>query len=87
MCVCGYVEPGVRHSFIKTKIQRGSEICTSLDFEWSKSGWVAKDPDIEWDQKSGSQLFEIWTNGCHFVKNHLKYGQKCLDFEWCGSNG
>ena len=24
------------------------------------------------------------TNGCHFVKNHLKSGPKCLDFEWSG---
>ena len=28
--------------------------------------------------------FEIWTKGHHFVKNHLKFGQKCEDFEWSG---
>ena len=31
-----------------------------------------------------AQPFEIWTNGCHFVKNHLKSRQKCPDFEWSG---
>ena len=29
-----------------------------------------------------AQAFEIRTNGRHFVKNHLKSGQKCPDFEW-----
>ena len=28
--------------------------------------------------------FEIQTNGRHLVKNHLKSGQKCPDFEWSG---
>ena len=30
------------------------------------------------------KIFEIWTNGIHFVKNHLKSGQKHLNFEWSG---
>ena len=38
------------------EIQWGSEIWTSLDFEWSKKGWVADGPDFEWDLKSGSYL-------------------------------
>ena len=29
-----------------------------------------------------AQPFEIRTNGRHFVKNHLKSGQKRPDFEW-----
>ena len=29
-----------------------------------------------------AQTFEIQTNDRHFVKNHLKSGQKCLDFKW-----
>ena len=29
-----------------------------------------------------AQPFEIQTNGCHFVKHHLKSRQKCPDFEW-----
>ena len=29
-----------------------------------------------------AQPFEICTYGRHFVKNHLKSGQKHLDFEW-----
>ena len=49
----------------------GSENRTSLDFKWSKIGWVAN-----------GQPFEIRTNGCHFIQNHLKFGQKCPDFEW-----
>ena len=28
--------------------------------------------------------FEIWTNGCHFFKKHLKFREKRLDFEWSG---
>ena len=37
----------------------GTEIRTSLDFEWLKEvglirGWVANGPDFEWDLKSGS---------------------------------
>ena len=28
-----------------------------------------------------AQPFEIWRNGPHFVKTHLKYGQKRPDFE------
>ena len=31
-----------------------------------------------------AQEFGIWTNGSHVVKNHLKSGQKSLDFEWLG---
>ena len=29
-----------------------------------------------------AQPFEIWTNGYHFVKNHVKTGPKCPDFKW-----
>ena len=29
-----------------------------------------------------AQPFELRTNGHHFVKHHLKSGQKCPDFEW-----
>ena len=32
----------------------GSDIQTSLDFEWSKRGWVANGLDFVWDLKSGS---------------------------------
>ena len=35
-------------------LQWGSEIRTSLDFEWSKRGWVTNGPDFEWDLKFGS---------------------------------
>ena len=35
-----------------------------------------------WNQED--QPFEIWTYCRHFVKNHLKSGQKCSDFEWSG---
>ena len=50
--------------------QRGSEIQTSLDFEWSKRGWVGLNGlDFEWDLKFGSQ-------------NHLKSEQKHPYFEW-----
>ena len=32
----------------------GTEIQTSLDFEWLIRGWIANGPDFEWDLKSGS---------------------------------
>ena len=35
-------------------LQWGSEIQTSLEFEWSKREWVANGLDFEWDLKSGS---------------------------------
>ena len=35
-------------------VQWGSEIRTSLDFEWSTRGWVANGLDFEWDLKCGS---------------------------------
>ena len=35
-----------------------------------------------WNQEA--QLFEIWTNGCHFFSNHLISGQKRLDFDGSG---
>ena len=37
------------------QIQWGSEIQPSMDFKWSKRGWVANDPGFEWDLKSESQ--------------------------------
>ena len=36
------------------KIQWGSETRTSLDFKWSKKGWVANGLDFEWDLKFGT---------------------------------
>ena len=59
-------------------------------FEWRpKSGifkfhWVANGLDFEWYLKYKKQPFEIQTNGCYFVKNHLKSRQKRHDFEWSG---
>ena len=47
-------------NYIKNKfnphfyIQWGSGIWTSLDFEWSKLGWVANGADFDWELKSGS---------------------------------
>ena len=34
-------------------VQWGSEILTSMDFKWSKRGWVANGMDFERDLKSG----------------------------------
>ena len=36
------------------QIQWGPEIQPSLNFEWSKRGWVASGLDFEWDLKSGT---------------------------------
>ena len=35
-------------------VQWGSEIGSSMDFEWSKRGWVASGLVFEWNLKSGS---------------------------------
>ena len=48
----------------------GSEIWTSLDFEWLKGGWVANGPDLESHLK--------------WKPNYLKYGSKRPDFKWPG---
>ena len=40
-------------------IEWGSEIWSSLDFELSKTGWVANGLDFKWDLKSGSQTINI----------------------------
>ena len=36
------------------RFQWGSGIWTSLDFEWSKRGWVRNDLDFKWDLKPKS---------------------------------
>ena len=46
--------PGGR--FESYVLQWGSEIQPSLDFEWSKTGWVANAQELEWDMKSGSPI-------------------------------
>ena len=47
----------------------GSEICTSLDFEWrSKRVWATNGLDFEWDRNLEAQLSEIQTNRRHFSK-------------------
>ena len=38
--------------YTKNVVQWGSEIRTSLEFEWYKRGWLANDPDFKWDLKS-----------------------------------
>ena len=64
-------------------LQWGSEIQTSLDFEWSKRGWVANGLDFKWVLKYGSPV--IW-NHCHFVKKTKTFEirKKCLNFECSG---
>ena len=62
LCVCSQPENKIGRLGMITKfldirvvgklIQWGFEIRTSLDFESSKRGWVAKGPDLEWDLKS-----------------------------------
>ena len=66
------------------KIQWGSEIRTGRDFEWSKRGRVANGVDFEQNLKSGSPTNQNLDSSRHFVKNHLKSGQKCPHFEWSG---
>ena len=56
-------------------IQWGSEIHTSLDFKWS---------GFRMGSEIRSPVFEIRTNCRHLFKNHLKFGQESLDFEWLG---
>ena len=56
-CPNGYTKCVLLTTLVYTK-QWGSEIRTSLDFKWSKRGWVANGPDFEWGLKSGSPA--IW---------------------------
>ena len=46
--------------FKPQRIQGGSEIWACLDFEWSKRGWVANNPDFKWDLKFCQKPSEIW---------------------------
>ena len=72
-------------------LQWGSEIRTSLDFEWSKRGLVA----MQMVRISNGicilevKSFEIWTNGSNFDKKHLKSRQNLMGlnglfFKWLG---
>ena len=51
-------------------------------FQMVGKSWVANGPDFEWDLKIGIQPFEMQTNSRHFLKNHLKFGQKHPDCVW-----
>ena len=55
------------------------EIQTSLDFEWSKRGWVANGPDFQWDLKSGSPTI---SNPNHLKSKPSKY-QMAIYFNYC----
>ena len=84
--ICGYKLSKTKNvPVIICYVHWGSEIWTSLDFEWSKRGWVANGPYFKCDLKSGSPT--IWNpDKClHFVKKKkkkLKSGHKRLDFKW-----
>ena len=41
-------------------VQWGSEIQTSLEFNWVKRGWLANGPDFEWDFDWSSYQM-VWT--------------------------
>ena len=59
-------------SLVRIWIQKGSEIRTSLDFKWSKRGWVAQMVRIwNWIWNLEAQPFEIPTNGRYFVKQKM----------------
>ena len=53
-----------------------------MSWIYSSGFWMVWISNRIW--KPEAQLFEIQTNGRHFVKNHLKSGQKRQDFEWSG---
>ena len=73
--------------FTLKEIQWGSEIWTSLDFEWSKRGWDAN-VHFEWVLKSRSLTIWIRTNAHHFVQKPFEIWTKTSKF-WmvCFSNG
>ena len=79
MCLLHF--PGKR---TKLKILWGSEIWTSLDLNGQKEVGlqIVQISNGIWNREA--QPFEIWTNGHHFVVNHLKSGPKSLDFQWSG---
>ena len=55
--LCMIYEPAQRKiaTSMMQLVQWGSKIRTSLDFEWSKRGWVLNGLDFEWGLKSESQ--------------------------------
>ena len=72
----------VRCIWFCNKLQWGSEIRTSLDFEWSKRGWVANGPDFERDLKSGSPT--IWNRDkwLPFCQKSFEIWTKTAGFQW-----
>ena len=49
----------------RLQIQWGSEMWTSLDFEWTKRGWVSKGPDFEsenWKPNHVCYTQGFWNN-------------------------
>ena len=64
------------------KIRTCNKINTVLlDFEWLKRCWFANGPDFAgiWNLAVGP--VEIWRNGHHLIKNHLKFEKKISGFQ------
>ena len=61
-------------------IQQGSEIWTSLDYEWSKRGWVANGLESEWDPKSESPTLGNPYKWLPFCQKPFEIQTKMLGF-------
>ena len=62
----------------------GTEIRTSLDFKWSKSGWVAYGPGYKWNLKSGSPTIGNLDKWLPFCQKPFETQTTPYDFEWSG---
>ena len=74
---CITIKIALSHCSTLKIVQWGSEIRTSLDFEWSKRGWVSNGLYFEWDLKCWSPTIwnlDKWPSFCQktWNPNHLK---------------
>ena len=65
----------------------GCKYCGDLksELDWIFNGQKEVGLQMVWILNEIWNPFVIWTNVCHFVKNHWKTRQKRPDFEWSGS--
>ena len=81
-------KPGQRFNKLTVLSSNWSEIPPSLDFEWSKRGWVANGLDFKWDLKSRSPT--VWNpdKGPPFCPKSFEIRTKTFgfwmfrDFKW-----
>ena len=74
-----------KSNYKNSNIQWGSEIWTSLDFKWSKRGWVANGLDFKWDLKSGSSAIWSLDKWAPFCQKPFEIWAKMSGFRMVGT--